>query len=199
MPRRRTLIPSPLSWQEHPKPVGHPVRPVIAERGGTQLKTPKPVVIVDTREKVPFSFGRFRGWFAGVEYRSLALGDYSIKGMEKLCVVERKDLSDLVHSLSTERSVFVNRMRRMREVPNRLLVVTSTLSEVKSRYPYSGVNPNQIVQSLIAVLVGLHVPFLCTETHELGGEMVASYLYQAHLYYWLESNGYGRYLVDDDF
>jgi len=198
MARRRTLIPSPLEWQQMANPVAPPLRPVIAERGGTQIKTPKPVVVVDTREKSPFAFGRFRGWFAGIEHRALALGDYTVKGLEQLCVVERKDLGDLVNSLSTERRVFVDRLRRMQEVPHSLLVITSPLSQVKSRYAYSGVNPNQVTQSLIAILVGLRVPFLCTETHELGAEIVASYLYQVHLYRWLEGNGYGCYLADDD-
>ena len=59
-------------------------------------------------------------------------------------------------------------------------------------------NPNQITQSLIATLAGLRVPFLCVETHELGEEIVASYLYQVHLYHWLDSNGHGRRLADDD-
>jgi hypothetical protein len=36
------------------------------------------------------------------------------------------------------------------------------------------------------------------ETHELGEEIVASYLYQTFLYNWLEVNGYGRRLADDD-
>jgi hypothetical protein len=50
---------------------------------------------------------------------------------------------------------------------------------------------NQITQSLIAVLAGLRVPFVCTETHEMGEEILASYLYQVHLYQWLEKNGFG--------
>jgi hypothetical protein len=53
------------------------------------------------------------------------------------------------------------------------------------------------MQALIAVLAGWGVPFVCTETQELGGETVASYLYQIHLYHWLESNGYRRWLADD--
>ena len=71
----------------------------------------------------------------------------------------------------------------MSEYPYRLLVVTATLSQVKSPYPYSAGKPNQITQSLMAVLAGLQVPFLCTETHELGEELLASYLYQVHLYH----------------
>jgi hypothetical protein len=66
--------------------------------------------------------------------------------------------------------------------PQRLLVITAALSQVKSQYAFSAVDPNRILQSLIAVLVGIGVPFLCTETHELGEEVVASYLYQVHLY-----------------
>jgi hypothetical protein len=85
----------------------------------------------------------------------------------------------------------------MAQHPHCLLVITAALSQVKSPYPHASLSPNRITQSLIAVLAGLHVPFLCTETHELGEEIVASYLYQVHLYYWLESHDYGRFLADD--
>jgi hypothetical protein len=35
-------------------------------------------------------------------------------------------------------------------------------------------------------------------THELGEELVGSYLYQVHLHHWLESNDYGRFLTGND-
>jgi ERCC4-type nuclease len=179
-------------------PVSHPAIPVLAERGGTQLKTPRPVVLVDTREQNPFDFSRFEGWFAGIEKRALKLGDYSVAGLENHCVVERKDLADLVHSLTTGRSVFLDRLRLMSRYNHRLLVITASWSEVKSPYTCAGGSPNRITQSLIAALAGLQVPFLCSETHELGEELVASYLYQVHLYHWLETNDYGRFLADSD-
>jgi hypothetical protein len=47
-------------------PVPHPVIPVLAERGGTQLQTPRPTLLVDSREQNPFNFSRFKGWFAGI-------------------------------------------------------------------------------------------------------------------------------------
>jgi ERCC4-type nuclease len=198
MKRRRTLITSPLEWQMTAEPVPVPRFPVLAERGGTQLKTPKPVLLVDTREQNPLDCSRFAGWFAGVEKRALKLGDYSIAGLEDECVVERKNLADLVHSLTADRSVFISRLRRMAGYPHRLLVIATALSQVKPPYAISAVDPNRILQSLIAVLAGTGVPFLCTETHELGEEVVASYLYQIHLYHWLETNGYGRFLTDND-
>ncbi len=86
----------------------------------------------------------------------------------------------------------------MAQCPHRLLLVTSALSQIKSPYSHTGVNPNRITQSLIAILAGLQVPFLCSETHALGEELVASYLYQVHLYHWLETNDYGRFLADND-
>ena len=196
--RRRTLIASPLKWQMTAAPVSPPPIPVIAERGGTQIKAPRGVALVDTREQNPFDFSRFTSWFSGIEKRALALGDYSVAGLEDVCTVERKDLDDLIHSFTVERSVFVDRLRRMSSYPHRLLVVTAALSEIKSPYPRSGTNPNRIVQSLIALLAGLRVPFVTTENHELGEEIVASYLYQVHLYEWLETNDYGRLLADND-
>ena len=59
-------------------------------------------------------------------------------------------------------------------------------------------SPNRITQSLMAVLAGMQVPFLCSEAHELVEELVASYLYQLHVYNWLEANGYGKPAVDGD-
>ena len=158
MKRRRTLITSPLAWQTTAAPVPRPIIPVLAERGGTQLKTPRPVLLIDTREQNPLDFSRFAGWFAGIERKALKLGDYSIAGLEDLCVVERKDLSDLVHSCTTDRSVFINRLRQMVRYPHRLLLITSTLSQIKSPYSHAGVNPNRITQSLIAMLLGCRYP-----------------------------------------
>jgi ERCC4-type nuclease len=198
MSRRKTLITSPLDWFLNANPVPPPAIPVLADRGGTQLQTPRPVLVVDTREQNPFDFSRFQGWLSGIERRALKLGDYSIAGLEEICVVEKKDLADLVRSLTTQRKVFVNRLRQMARYPYRLLVITAALSQIKSPYPHSAAKPNQITQSLIAVLVGLQVPFLCTETQQLGEELIASYLYQVHLYHWLEANGYGSCLTEGD-
>ena len=198
MRRRRHLIMSPLEWQMTAAPVPHPIVPMVAERGGTQIKAPKAVLLVDTREQNPLNFSRFRGWFSGIEKKALKLGDYSIGGLEDVCVVERKDLSDLVHSCTADRSAFINRLRLMARYPHRLLVITSTLSQIKSPYAHAKVDPNRITQFLVATLAGLQVPFVCSETHELGEELVGSYLYQVHLYHWLESHDYGRFLTDDD-
>ena len=198
MRKRSTLITPPLDWPTIYAPAPPPVIPVLAERGGTQIKAPLAVLVSDSREQQPFNFSRFADWFSGLERRALKLGDYSIAGLEHVCVVERKSLSDLAQSCSTERRVFVRRLQRMARYPHRLLVVTAGVTEIKSRNSQVWTDPNRILQSLLAILVGLNVPFICTDTHELGEEIVASYLYQVHLYHWLENNEYGRYLSDGD-
>src|SRR5450759_2992464 len=130
MKRRNTLITPPLKWQQMTAaPVPPPLIPVLAERGGTQLKTPRPVLLGDTRAQNPLDCSRFTAWFAGIERKALKLGDYSIAGLEDICVVERKDLADLVHSLTTERSVFVRRLRLMASYPHRLLLSLIHISE----------------------------------------------------------------------
>jgi hypothetical protein len=103
MRTRRSLTRSPLEWhwQVGSAPVPHPAIPVLAERGGTQLRTPRPVLLVDTREQNLFDFSRFEGRFAGIEKNPLKLGDYSVAGLEDVCVVERKDLPDLIHTIAT--------------------------------------------------------------------------------------------------
>ena len=113
-------------------------------------------------------------------------------------MVERKDLSDLVHSCTVERTTFINRLRLMAQYPHRLLMVTNTLSQVKSPLAHAKVGPNRTLQILVTALARLQVPFVCSETHELREELVASYLHQVHLYHGFESNDYGRFLVDND-
>jgi hypothetical protein len=54
--RAASLIKSPLDWHMAAAPVPHPLIPVLAERGGTQLRTPRCTVVVDTREQTRSTF-----------------------------------------------------------------------------------------------------------------------------------------------
>lgn len=64
--------------------------------------------------------------------------------------------------------------------------------------PPRATNPNRAFQSLIALLAGTNVSFLCTESEDLGGEAAASQLYQVHLYDWLDVHDHGRFLADEN-
>lgn len=195
---KKFLITPPREWMNMKFPVAPPSIPVIAERGGTQLRVPLPIFLVDSREQDPFDLEPYPHWCSGIKKAALKLGDYTIEGMEDRCVVERKSLSDLVKSLTQDRGVFVRRLRLMAEYPDRLLVVDAPMSKVRARYEHSAADPNQITQSLHAIMTGLRIPMFPAETHEQGAEFVAWHLYNVHHYRWLELNGYERVLADND-
>jgi putative transposase len=47
-------------------------------------------------------------------------------------------------------------------------------------------------QFLVALRAGLPVPFVCSETHELGEELIGSHRHQVHLQHWPESSNHNR-------
>jgi ERCC4-type nuclease len=60
-------------------------------------RIPKPVVLVDTREKEPLPlFLNHPNWIGGERRVALKTGDYTVEGMESLLSLERKNLADLV-------------------------------------------------------------------------------------------------------
>jgi len=60
-----------------------PTGRLIVKRNGHSItrQIPKPVVLIDTREKYPFDFSRFSNWIAESKSRTLKAGDYSVEGM----------------------------------------------------------------------------------------------------------------------
>jgi hypothetical protein len=66
-------------------PVPPPAGRLIVKRNGSSItrQIPKPVVLVDTREQMPFDFSRFPNWIAGEKRKALRVGDYSVEGMEE--------------------------------------------------------------------------------------------------------------------
>ena len=91
------------------------------------MTTKKPAIIIDTREKLPFSFGR-RKTIVG----TLKTGDYSLEGFEDKIVVERKSIKDFASSITKER--FWNEMGRMQEIPHSYLLLEFSVEDI-IKYP----------------------------------------------------------------
>lgn len=68
-------------------------------------------IIIDTREQAPFAF-RHERMDATTEPGTLAVGDYSLAGLEDRVAVERKSLPDLVMCLGRERERFERELAR---------------------------------------------------------------------------------------
>ena len=73
-----------------------------------EWRVPKPVVLVDTRERTPLRlFKNHPNWIGGERRVKLATGDYSVEGMEDILALERKSLPDVIKSTMEDRDAGV--------------------------------------------------------------------------------------------
>ena len=177
-----------------------PPRPVRVIHSGHTVKIPKPVVLVDTREREGFSytFDRFSKWFAGVEHKALRAGDYSIQGLERVVAIERKSLADLVNNVITDRARFLAQCRALGSVKRKAIVIEAGFAETKSPYLESMAHPNAVVGSLIALQERWGIQVIWCDDGALAEEVVAHILSKHHTLHWLKENELPRHFVDYD-
>jgi ERCC4-type nuclease len=165
-------------------------------------KIPKPVVLVDTREQFPFDFSRFPNWIANQRKQKLDVGDYSVEGMEDLLTIERKSLSDLITTLMQQRTKFFKLCEKMTKYRWRALFVEASYEDIKSPYDEdlnTLAHPNAITGTLDALEAKFGIPVVYTSQYqELAEEKAASWLSKHFTYWYLESNGMGRVLLEGD-
>jgi ERCC4-type nuclease len=176
---------------------------LIIRRGGRQTTTlvPRPVVVIDTREQAPYTFDDYSNWIGGVEVRALKTADYSIAGYESVIAVERKTLQDIVGSLMHGRERFLRELDRLASFRSKCLCIEATRTELKSPYQFAEAvkaHPNGVVGSLDALMAKFGIPIHYGDNRQLSEEFVASWLSKAYTYQWLEENGHGRFLQEDD-
>jgi ERCC4-type nuclease len=180
-----------------------PSRRLIVKRNGHSItrQIPKPVVLIDTREKTPFDFTNFPNWIAGQKIQTLKVGDYSIEGMEKLLVLERKSLSDLITTLIQQRTRFFKLCEQMTKYKWRALLIEASYEDIKSSYDadYTLAHPNAVSGTLDALEARFAIPAIYTSRYrQLAEERAASWLSKHFTYWFLEENGYGRVLQEGD-
>ena len=130
-------------------------------------------IIRDSREKAG------KGWkfrasanCSGMEIEKLDVGDYTVKGLEKVLMIERKSLGDLWNTLGglDNYKRFLREMERAKNHKVKYLIIEATLAEVNKGYSWFGpggrkkrsrVSPNNIIAKLISLEVkyDVHVIF----------------------------------------
>jgi ERCC4-type nuclease len=177
---------------------------LIVKRAGKAITgtVPKPQVLVDTREQLPYSFEGFQNWIGGSRRATLPTADYSVEGMEDLLVLERKSLGDLVGTLMHHRERFFDECERMTKFRWRAIIVEASYEDVKSPYKQNEFiqsHPNGVSGSLDALESKFGIPVIYTSQHRyLAEEKAASWLSKHFTYWWLESQGLGRVLQEGD-
>lgn len=88
-------------------------------------------ILVDLREKKPWDFRIIREIHPEAEFtveRSvLRTGDYSLRGMEESCAIERKSIKDFINTLSQNQYRFYAELSRMNAMTTAVIVVESPL------------------------------------------------------------------------
>jgi len=164
---------------------------------------PKPVVLVDTREKEPFPlYVNHPNWIGGERRETLKTGDYTLEGMESLLCLERKSLADLVACTVTYRRRFIASCSRLARFTWKAIIVEATFEDIKGGFePFdipSDVHPNSVCGTLDEIEAKFGIPIIYTSTiQDLAAERAASWL-SKHFTYWWEQHGLGRVLTDSD-
>ena len=112
-------------------------------------------IIIDTREKRPWSF-------KSQLHKALKHGDYSIyQGTTKI-VIERKSLIDLVGTLSGQRYLkfFAKMQRATQALPRVYLFIEANLTELYHEVPHSSLPTHILINRLLNLMeIGVQVIF----------------------------------------
>lgn len=96
----------------------------------------KPILIVDTREKTPWDFTNDDA-FAEVVFTKLDGGDYSLRGLEDILVIERKaTVDELFVNFTTNRERIKAEFERLGKHKFKILVVEETCDDILNPYKY---------------------------------------------------------------
>ncbi len=168
-------------------------------------KIPKPMVLVDTREQMPFPLaGNHPNWIGGEKRVKLGAGDYSIEGMQDILSLERKSLADAIGSTMAGRARFIRSCERLAAYRWKAIIIEATYEDMKTAYVYNEdlvteAHPNAVCGTLDAIEAKFGIPIIyASQYRALATEKAASWLSKHFTYWWLEQNNHGRTLIDTD-
>lgn len=136
-------------------------------------------IVVDSREHHPFDFAGEGYGMVTVSTGTLQTGDYSVKGLEDTCAVERKSLDDLANCLGRDRERFLRQLQRGRGLDAFAVIVeASWIDLAQGNYAARGLHPHSACQSVASFMARLGVPFMFAGTRTAAEYCTWSFLYQ---------------------
>lgn len=114
-------------------------------------------IIIDNREQTPWIFPKE----IESERGSLATGDYSLSGLEDLCSIERKSLSDLVGcTTGDDRERFKKELLRLKSYSCQAVIIEATLHDIINHSYKARTEPESVIGSLASWQTRYEVPFI---------------------------------------
>ena len=165
-----------------------------AGAGGRIVKLPaEPPIesltaIIDNREQCPLDLSPLK-----TKRGTLDDGDYTLVGLEKIAVIERKSEPDFLMCCGPERERFFDRnVPRLLGYPVKALVIESSWAALERGGWRSRITPAQAIGSLLG-LIAMGLPVVLAYDHQRAGSIVARILFIAARRRWREA----RALVSD--
>jgi len=177
-----------------------PEKPTSLRPKGSSITLLKPTLIIDSMEQRPYSFKRFQKWFAAIEHRKLASGDYSIAGLEDRVAVERKSLQDLFNCCSPyhSRDTFVRACECLSKMEFSALVIEGSITKILRSNEFSSMHPNAVFGTIQALAVRWGIQPWFAPNRSLAEEITAGLLHKSYQLITLEQKGLPRRFVEGD-
>ena len=128
------------------------------------------IILTDSREQRPYSFE------TPCQVGTLSVGDYSLVNGEHLIAIERKTLDDLVLCSSKDRPRFTRELYKGRALEYMALVIEGSLLDIINHNYRSEMQPNAVIQSLIAFSIRYRLPVWLAGSREYGQRLTESLL-----------------------
>ena len=115
------------------------------------------VIVIDTREKHPYSFS------TPTARRKLEAGDYSIEGFETVAAIERKELNDYVQTVIYRKERFGKELAKLAHYRLKAIVVEASMSDILAGLYEGHVAPQSVIGATVGIILGFGVPvyFAC--------------------------------------
>lgn len=157
------------------------------ERGRKELRPEDVTVLVDTREQLPWDLAPLKQQRLATE-EGLPTGDYTVKGLEHLVVLERKSLDDLVGCCGSGRERFEREIQRLLAYPHRAVIVEASWDDLMRGDWRSRVLPQVVTGSVIG-WTARGVPFLMAGCRAAAQQAASRFLFAAARQRWREAVG----------
>lgn len=103
------------------------------------------MAVIDPREQMAFDLSPMQMIRA-----TLQTGDYSYRGGENVCRIERKSIDDIVACCGRERERFEREVERLLAFPCRAIIIEGSWSDIERGEWRSQIGPKAVAQSLLS-------------------------------------------------
>jgi len=107
-------------------------------------------IVIDTRERTPYTFSMFEGGNVEIVRQKLDAGDYSLVGHEHDIAIERKTHADAYGCLGRGRKRFHREIDRLITYKYAAIIIECSLQTFLEPPPHSTLSPSAAINTLIS-------------------------------------------------